>query len=105
MTIKEGKAYTRDSVFRRCILEYEANSQIDMALEEMAELSKALLKLRREKGGNSKSLIDDVIDEIADVRIMCWQMELLFKAEDRVEQRIDYKIKRQIKRLDRREHG
>lgn len=105
MTIKEGKAYTRDSVFRRCILEYGANSQIDMSIEEMAELTKALLKLRREKGRNSKSLIDDVIDEIADVRIMCRQMELLFKAEDRVEQRIDYKIKRQIKRLDRREHG
>ena len=105
MTIKEGKAYTRDSVFRRCILEYGANSQIDMAIEEMAELTKALLKLRREKGRNSKSLIDDVIDEIADVRIMCRQMELLFKAEDRVEQRIDYKIKRQIKRLNRREDG
>nr|DAP10379.1 MAG TPA: hypothetical protein [Caudoviricetes sp.] len=29
MTIQEGKAYTRDNVFRRCILEYGANSQID----------------------------------------------------------------------------
>ena len=97
MTIKEGKAYTRDSVFIRCI--------IDMAIEEMAELAKALLKLRRGQGESQNLLIDDVIDEIADVRIMCRQMELLFKAEDRVEQRIDYKIKRQIKRLDRREHG
>lgn len=90
----------RDEVFRRCIVEYGANSQIDMALEEMAELSKALLKLRREKDGNSKSLIDDVIDEIADVRIMCRQMELLFQAEDRVEKRIDFKVKRQMKRLE-----
>lgn len=100
MTIKEGKAYTRDSVFRRCILEYGANSQIDMAIEEIAELAKALLKLRRGQGESQNLLIDDVIDEIADVRIMCRQMELLFKAEDRVEQRIDFKVKRQRKRLE-----
>lgn len=100
MTIKEGEAYTRDGVFRRCILEYGANSQIDMAIEEMAELSKALLKLKRDKGKSSKSLIDDVIDEIADVRIMCRQIELLFQAEDRVEKRIDFKVERQRKRLE-----
>lgn len=57
------------------------------------------MKLRREKDSNSKLLIDDVIDEIADVCIMCRQMELLFQAEDRVEKRIDFKVKRQMKRL------
>lgn len=90
----------RDDVFRHCIVAYGANSQIDKTIEEMAELTKALLKLRIAKDSNSKLLIDDVIDEIADVRIMCRQMELLFQAEDRVEKRIDFKVERQRKRLE-----
>lgn len=47
----------------------------------------------------SKDVID-IIDELADVRIMCRQMELLFQAEDEVERRIDFKVDRQIKRLE-----
>ena len=101
MTIKEGKSHTRDSVFRRCILEYGANSQIDMAIEEMAELAKALLKLRRGQGESQNLLIDDVIEEIADVHIML--MQLLDNESDKVEVSciVHKKLKRQIRRIKR----
>lgn len=95
-------AESRDVVFRRCICEYGTQPQIDVALEEMSELTKALLKWRRAKGAELTKARDNIIDEIADVRIMCRQMEILFQAEDEVERRIDFKVDRQRKRLDAR---
>lgn len=51
-------------------------AQIDMCIEECAELQNALLKYRR--GRNSK---DNVAEEIADVYIMLFQMTLIFGVE------------------------
>ncbi len=102
-----------DIVYRRCICEYGTQPQIDMCIEEMSELTKALLKYRRKfalvRGENVNPTNGDtdlfkaradIIDELADVRIMCRQMELLFQAEDEVERRIDFKVDRQLKRLE-----
>ena len=102
-----------DIVYRRCICEYGIQPQIDMCIEEMSELTKALLKYRRKfalaRGENVNPTNGDtdlfkaradIIDELADVRIMCRQMELLFQAEDEVERRIDFKVDRQLKRLE-----
>lgn len=103
----------RDSVYRRCISEYGTQPQVDMCIEEMSELTKALLKWRRKfalvRGENVNPVSgdtdltkarEDIIDELADVRIMCRQMELMFQAEDEVSNRIDFKVGRQVKRLD-----
>lgn len=100
-------------MYRRCICEYGTQPQIDMCIEEMSELTKALLKYRRKfaiaRGENVNptngdtdlcKARTDIIDELADVRIMCRQMELLFQAEDEVERRIDFKVDRQLKRLE-----
>lgn len=110
----------RDGVFRRCICEYGTQPQVDMCIEEMSELTKALLKWRRKfalvKGENVNPVSEDtnltkaregIIDELADVRIMCRQMEILFQCEDEVERRIDFKVQRQSGRLDEWEakHG
>ncbi|MCD8011623.1 MAG: hypothetical protein LUG99_00325 [Lachnospiraceae bacterium] len=89
----------RDAVYRRCISTYGADAQIDMILEEMSELAKALLKNRRAKK-HSQSRIDAIVDELADVKIMERQMELLFTCSDDVECRVDFKVQRQSKRLD-----
>lgn len=40
-------ANKRDIVLKRCIYEYGAPAQVDMCIEEMSELAKALLKYRR----------------------------------------------------------
>lgn len=106
-------ANKRDDVLKRCICEYGAPAQVDMCIEEMSELTKALLKYRRKsalaKGENVNSTSEiinlnkareDIIDELADVKIMCRQMELLFQVEDVVERRMDFKINRQIGGLE-----
>lgn len=106
-------ANKRDDVLKRCICEYGAPAQVDMCIEEMSELTKALLKYRRKsalaKGENVNSTSEiinlnkareDIIDELADVKIMCRQMELVFQVEDVVERRMDFKINRQIGRLE-----
>lgn len=96
----DSKTEERDVVFRRCICDYGTQPQVDVAIEEMSELTKALLKWRRAKGAELTKAREDIIDEIADVRIMCRQMEILFQAEWEVERRIDFKVDRQRKRLD-----
>lgn len=106
-------ANKRDDVLKRCICEYGAPAQVDMCIEEMSELTKALLKYRRKsalaKGENVNSTSEiinlnkareDIIDELADVKIMCRQIELVFQVEDVVERRMDFKINRQIGRLE-----
>jgi hypothetical protein len=91
---------SREKVYRACIATYGKESQIDMAIEEMSELIKALLKLRRY--GSSDSWMQyqaDVHEEMADVKIMLRQLELIFGCEESVEEWIDQKIERQMERL------
>lgn len=89
----------RDAVFRMCICAYGSQAQGDMMIEEMIELTKALLKWRRAKGAELTAVRNCIIDELADVRIMARQMEILFQAEEEVERKIDFKVKRQADRL------
>lgn len=98
---------SRDRVFRRCICDYGSSSQIDVTIEEMSELIKALLKWKRADLDGLATGTEAIIDELADVRIMARQMEILFQCEDEVERRIDFKVQRQTERLDKweAEHG
>ncbi len=85
-----------------CVLAVEKfgpESQINMALEECAELIEALCKFRRERVGTL-----DVITEIADVQIMCEQLAYMF-GEQTVEDERKRKIERLRKRLTKYEGG
>ena len=53
---------------------------MDMAIEECAELIFSLMKYRRE--GYSDEIAPSVIEEIADVEIMCGQLRRLFDAHE-----------------------
>lgn len=57
---------------------YGFSAQSDVAVEEMAELTKAIMKFRRSfyMGDEivSESLIENIAEEIADVQIMLWQL-------------------------------
>lgn len=100
----------RDAIYQRCIWAYGFGTQMDMMIEEMSELTKAILKWRRRSELAKREGVDpvtevynlrqDIIDEIADVRIMCRQMEIGFHAEKEVEDRITYKVNRQRGRLE-----
>lgn len=68
------------------------------AIEEMAELINELCK--EQIGRSSK---EKVAEEMADVIIMLWQLEMIFKNGDEILQAIDYKLKRLQKRITKGE--
>lgn len=90
-TGREGTTDTgkRDFQVRRPLVGKEA--QTDMMIEEMAELTKAILNERRGRDHN-------IAEEMADVRIMLAQMEIIFQNAGEVEQ----KFREKVARLDRR---
>ena len=95
-----------DVVFKMCLDTYGSNPQMDIAVEEMSELMKALLKYRRASAkAPTEELVrlrDAIIDELADVKIMVRQMELLFECDSEVAERMSQKVERQLKRLSTR---
>ena len=58
---------------------YGEENQIDKTIEEMAELTQALIKYKHSGGDLFKG---QVIEEIADVKIMIEQLEYLLKVSD-----------------------
>ena len=75
---------------------YGTRSQEDVAIEEMAELQKAILKHRRNADNLTRA---EIVDEIADVEIMLEQLKIIYSCRKEVEERKAYKIGRQIGRI------
>jgi len=91
---------SREKVYRASIATYGKEAQIDMAIEEMSELIKALLKFRRFGcSENSVDYLENIYEEIADVKIMIRQLEMIYEGENEVDEWIDKKVERQIERL------
>ena len=67
-----------------------------MIQEECLELALAIQKLKR--GGYSNEGYTDVYDEIADVKIMMAQAELLFDV-DIINERVEFKMNRLKQRI------
>jgi len=99
MTLSEEQ---RD-VCKLAIEIYDVDNQIFQAIEEMAELTKALLKLRRVDPNDKKEIakrVADIEEEIADVMIMMAQLEMIFDAEH-IQGEANAKIERLAHRLHR----
>ena len=80
--------------FREAIETWGAETQIDLALEELGELQTALARHRR-----GRADVEDVAEEIADVRIMARQLSVVY-GEDRVDSHVERKMERLRERLD-----
>lgn len=90
----------RDRVFEKCLKEYGDTAQMDMLIEEMSELIQAVMKWRRAGNSQARGMYrTHIIEELADVKIMARQMEILFDCTEELEGWIDYKVERQIGRL------
>lgn len=94
MTTEERRA-----LLDRAITAYGAPAQMDMAVEEMAELTKALCKVKRVScTAEAKAVLENVVEEMADVQIMLDQLRIIF-GRSTVEAE-EYKLERLKKRLD-----
>jgi len=86
-----------DKLLEEAISTWGVDAQVQMIEEECIELALAIHKLRRNRGDNMKKL-EDVVDEIADVKIMIKQAEKIFDKEA-IDQRVIFKMDRLKDRL------
>ena len=77
------------AIFRAALSKYGANNQMIVAMEECAELIKAICKTIR--GMNAH---DNVSEEMADVSIMIDQLSILFQNADKTRQWRNKKVTR-----------
>lgn len=98
-------------VLQEAIDHYGEESQLDMAIEEMSELTKAICKYKRavkerERDicySTAKNVIfaeDDIMEEIADVLIMLEQLMTIFNCKERVSAIASEKIRRLKARIN-----
>lgn len=72
----EDKLYT---YARAAVQKFGMNKQVDMAIEEMSELTKALLKYRRASDcATTVKSGDNIREEMEDVRIMLAQLDCIY---------------------------
>ena len=93
----------KPDVLKSAIATYGMAAQVDMAIEEMAELTKALCKERRAQltPGMHSAEHANVIEEIADVAIMLKQLLIIFDKDGEIQKEVDYKIDRLEQRLQK----
>ena len=83
-------------VLKSLVVKY-GNKQITICIEEMSELTKALCKYLRNWDFDLEKMIaiDDIYEEMADVYIMLYQMQILLSINDEIlDDMIDKKIQR-----------
>lgn len=90
-----------EKVLAECVLRYGEVAQSCMAMEECAELIQAINKVLR-KGVEDRRVLDNLVEEIADVTILIEQLKMIYLISDKdVENIIDKKIERQLLRFDK----
>lgn len=87
-------------ILNRAVAVYGADMQIDKLIEEMSELTKALLKYRYTVGVERLARADHVSEELADVLIVLQQMLLIFRGVSDWEEK---KLERLAERLGMRQ--
>lgn len=88
---------TKNEIYREAITKFGWQSQVNMLVEEIGELLSALNKYER-----GRVELSDVTTEVADVRIMIEQLEVVLDIHDDVECEIKRKIERLKYRLDKK---
>lgn len=90
-------------VLQNAVDAYGKEAQVDMAIEEMSELTKALLKHRRaEKSPETwdyEKTRQNILEEVADVIIMLTQLLMIYGGREIVQDDINQKVRRLKERL------
>lgn len=86
-------------VLKRAINTYGVDMQLNVAIEELSELIKELCKYKRGDGSDMH-----IAEEMADVKIILEELEIIFGNKHRVGVWYDHKIERLNDRM-RKEEG
>lgn len=92
-------AEERRALLDRAITTYGAPAQMDMAVEEMAELTEALCKVKRVScAAEAKAALENAVEELADVQIMLDQLRIIFgRSTAEIEEE---KLRRLLRRIN-----
>ena len=96
-TIRVIEPKTGAEKIRAIARHYGKEPQMGVAQEECAELIQAISKIRRK--GETVETLDNLVEEIADVSIMCAQLEELFGVRASIARRMHQKLERQLERI------
>ena len=96
-TIRVIEPKTGAEKIRAIARHYGKEPQMGVAQEECAELIQAISKIRRK--GETVETLDNLVEEIADVSIMCAQLEELFGVRASIAWRMHQKLERQLERI------
>ena len=96
-TIRVIEPKTGAEKIRAIARHYGKEPQMGVAQEECAELIQAISKVRRK--GETVETLDNLVEEIADVSIMCAKLEELFGVRASVALRMHQKLDRQLERI------
>lgn len=94
----KGPGFIDDATLDRAIATWGVDAQFEMLLEETLELATALQKMKR-SDKNREVLWANLIDELADVKILIRQAERMIGVEG-INDRVDFKMERLENRLD-----
>ena len=108
MRIENLPEMTHDQLLhqRNCIVRFGEKAQMDICIEEMSELTKALCKYKRVTGDSlpvketEEEIVNNILKEIADVYITLTQMAMIFDKHDDLVNIMDQKIERNVKRME-----
>lgn len=89
-------AETRVNVYKQAINSWGELAQVDMCIEECAELIHAISKLKR----GSKTGEQKCIEEIADTYLMLEQLRLIINKDSEIEVIFNSKLNRLKQRLE-----
>ena len=91
----------KKKIMQQAIDTYGADAQMLMAIEEMSELTKAICKYSRASTANDEcTAFNNLTEEIADVRIMLEQIEIIFGCSGAVKEWETMKLERLKSRME-----
>ena len=96
-TIRVIEPKTGAEKIRAIARHYGKEPQMGVTQEECAELIQAISKVHRK--GETVETLDNLVEEIADVSIMCAQLEELFGVRASVAWHMHQKLDRQLERI------
>lgn len=88
--------FINKKILQECINTWGEKSQLEMIIEESLELALSLQKYKR-KNVNLTERLNDIYSELADMKIMLAQADLIFDKE-----KIDEHVKFKMNRLEQR---
>lgn len=93
---------TETQMIQKILDHYGLENQMNVAQEECAELIQAIAKIQRANKAEPELLVH-LAEELADVRVMCAQLEQAYGLWLIVDEQIRTKLRRQLKRMAKEE--